>query len=376
MRELLRLLGRDARFELALVLTGSHLSAELGSTWREVQADGIEIRSKVDMLLSSDNPVAIAKSLGLGVIGFAHAFETIAPDMVVLPCDRFEILAAAQAALIARLPIAHLYGGEVTEGAFDDAFRHAITKMAQLHFVAAEPYRQRVIQLGEQPETVFNVGAPGLDGLDKVNWPPREDLVKEYDLSPGAQVFLVTYHPSTLGDVTPEVALAELLTALDRFPEANVVFTAPNADPSGRSILNRIAAYARGREPRVKLHLSLGRTKYLSLMRISDIVIGNSSSGITEAPALRRASVNVGQRQTGRLKAKSVIDCRESADEIELAIRHALSPGFREALPRTASHYGQGGASALIVDILARWLPVASKGKHFYDLVPIGPEPL
>lgn len=362
----MRAIAEEPGLHLQVVATGMHLSPEFGLTWRQIEADGFAIDAKVEMLLSGDTPVSITKSLGLGVIGFADAFERLAPDLVVVLGDRFEILAAAQAAVLARIPIAHIHGGELSENAFDESVRHAITKMAQWHFVAAEPYRKRVVQMGEAPERVFDVGAPGLDHLSRMNWMSRGELERELAMPLGTPLFLATYHPETLTGTSPEEAMRELLAALSQFPEATIVFTYPNADTGGRILIRMIDEYAAAHRPRAGAFVSLGQRRYLSLMREADVIVGNSSSGITEAPALRRATVNVGGRQDGRLKAGSVIDCAADAGSIAAAIRRALSAEFREGLARTVSLYGAGNASAAIVARLKSDLPRVQK--PFFDI--------
>jgi UDP-hydrolysing UDP-N-acetyl-D-glucosamine 2-epimerase len=349
---LLRELRDAPDVQLQLVATGMHLSPEFGNTAHVIEADGFAIDAKVEMLLSADSAVAITKSTGLGVIGFADAFARLRPELLVVLGDRFEILAAAQAAFLARIPIAHLHGGEATEGALDDGMRHAITKLSQLHFVAAEPYRRRVIQMGERPERVFNFGAPGLDQLRHLQWLDRTALETALGMSLQPPLFVVTYHPVTLQAGGPAQPVGELLAALDRFPNATIVLTYPNADESGRAVIGMIDEYARTRAPRVRAFVSLGQPNYLSLLRECSVVIGNSSSGLIEAPALRKATVNVGERQRGRLRAASVIDCAEHADAIAAAIDRALSAEFQTALAQVESQYGQGGASAAIATVL------------------------
>jgi UDP-hydrolysing UDP-N-acetyl-D-glucosamine 2-epimerase len=315
----------DPKIELQLVVTGMHLSEEFGSTWRKIEEDGFTITRKVDMLLSGDNPVAISKSMGLGLIGFAQVFLELEPDLIVLPCDRFEILSAAQAALIARIPIAHLHGGELSEGAIDDAIRHSITKMSHLHFVSTEVYRQRVIQLGENPHHVFHVGAPGLDQLYRSTLLSRSELESKLNFSLGEKCFMVTYHPETLGCFSPQSVFNKLLNALDSFPEAKIIFTYPNADTFGRKIISLIKNYSKGRSERVLFSSSLGQLLYLSCLKEVDLVIGNSSSGLIEAPSFYTPTVNIGNRQKGRIKAHSIIDCADNKEAIEAAITQALS---------------------------------------------------
>ena len=356
----------DAALQLQVAATGMHLSPEFGLTYRVIESDGFTLAAKVEMLLSADTPVAVAKSLGLGVIGFADAFNTLRPDVVVVLGDRFEILAAAQAALLARIPLAHIHGGERSEHSFDESVRHAITKLAQWHFVAAEAYRKRVVQMGEAPETVFNCGTPGLDHLHKVELLTRPQLEQVLETRVASPLFLITYHPATLGTDLPDVAMMELLGALDRFPEASIVFTYPNADTGGRSLIRRINDFVTANPGRAKAFVSLGQQRYLSLMREADVVIGNSSSGLTEAPALKTPTVNVGDRQKGRLKATSVIDCAEKTEDIVGAIRLALSPEFRRTLAQTVSLYGMGNASEAIVNRLKGPLPRVQKA--FFDI--------
>jgi UDP-N-acetylglucosamine 2-epimerase (non-hydrolysing)/GDP/UDP-N,N'-diacetylbacillosamine 2-epimerase (hydrolysing) len=359
-------ISSEPALRLQVVATGMHLSPEFGLTYRQIEADGFAIAAKVEMLLSSDTHAGIAKSVGLGVIGFADALGRLKPDLVLVLGDRFEILAAAQAALIAGIPTAHIHGGERSEDAFDESVRHAITKMAQWHFVAAEAYRKRVVQMGEAPETVFNFGAPGLDHLPRLAWLSRAELEKALEMRLGSPLLLVTYHPVTLAGVSPEAAMGELTAALDQFADATIVFTYPNADTGGRVLIRCIDDFVARNPRRAKAFVCLGQQRYLSLMREADVIVGNSSSGLTEAPALRKPAVNVGSRQKGRLKATSVVDCAEERGDIVRAIRVALSPEFRKALPETVSLYGAGNASDAIVARLKADLPAVRKS--FFDI--------
>lgn len=368
LRWLLEEIRGDAELELQLAVTGMHLSPEFGLTVGEIEADGFPIAARVEMLLSSDTPVGIAKSVALGVAGFADAFARLRPDIVVVLGDRFEIFAAAQAAMLARLPIAHIHGGELTEGAIDDALRHALTKMSHLHFVAAEPYRRRVLQMGEAPERVFCFGSPGLDGVKRAPLLDREALAASLGMALGKQNFLVTFHSATLGKVPDEEALEALLAALDGFPEARLFFTHANADAKGRAINERIERYVARQAGRAAAFPSLGRTRYMSLLACADLVIGNSSSGLIEAPLLRTSTVNIGPRQEGRLRAPSVIDCGEDAASIRAAIEKALSPAHREIAGRGESPYGQGDSSARIKDVLKQHPLPGLIVKRFQDL--------
>lgn len=356
----------DLDLQLQIIVTGMHLSPEFGLTYRQIEADGFTIDAKVEMLLSSDSPVGIAKSMGLGVIGFADALGVLMPDILVVLGDRFEILSAAQAAMVARIPIAHISGGEVTEGAYDESIRHAITKMAQWHFVAAEAYRKRVIQLGETSERVFNFGAPGLDCLQHLHWMDRDALEKSLEILLNSPTFLVTYHPATLGQLEPVAAMNELLAAFDEFPDATAIFTYPNADTGGRALIERLDQWVAANKRRAKAFVSLGQQRYLSLMREADVIIGNSSSGLTEGPALKKATVNIGDRQKGRLKASSIVDAAENKNAIVAAINKVLSVDFRAGLPTTKSLYGCGDVSRRVKDTL-KVVEIRTQ-KSFFDI--------
>lgn len=351
---------------LQIIATGMHLSPEFGLTYRQIEADGFNIDAKVEMLLSADTTTAVAKSVGLGMIGFADAYARLAPDVVVVLGDRFEILAATQSAALARIPIAHIHGGETSEGAVDEGIRHAVTKFSSWHFVAAEAYRKRVVQLGECPDKVFNVGAPGLDNLVRLPLLTREELEIELGMSLGSPLLLVTYHPATLGDVPPVEAVDRLLAALERFSQATVVFTYPNADAGGREIVARLRDFESRHPGKTKGFTSLGQLRYLSLLVQADVVVGNSSSALIEAPAARTASVDIGPRQRGRLKAASVLEAAEEIEAIAAKIAQALSPEFQSSLGLVESLYGQGGASQQIVDKLA--CLDAPEAKSFFDI--------
>jgi UDP-hydrolysing UDP-N-acetyl-D-glucosamine 2-epimerase len=368
LRNLMRGLKARADVCLQVLVTGMHLVPEFGMTIQEMRSDDITIDECIESQLASDSTTGTAKSLGLGIIGCTDALRRLQPHIVVLLGDRYEILGAAISASLLGIPVAHVSGGEVTEGAIDDWIRHAITKASWWHFVAANAYRDRVIQLGEAPERVFTIGDPALDSINDLPVLDRSTLEEFIGLPLAAPLFLVTYHPATLGDKKPEQALAELLAALDDFPQATVVMTHPNSDAGGRLLTEIIEAWAASNTHRARCVASLGQVRYLSLMRLADAVIGNSSSGIVEAPALRVATVNVGPRQDGRLKASSIVDCPEIRHDISSAIRQVLAPDFRAALPQTVSLYGESGASARMTDWLATAPLPDSLRKRFYDV--------
>lgn len=363
---LMKEIQSDTDLQLQLIVTGMHLSPEFGLTYRTIEEDGFIIDAKVEMLLSSDTPVGIAKSIGLGVIGFADALDRLKPDVMVVLGDRYEILATTQAALVGRIPVAHIHGGETTEGAIDESIRHAITKMSHLHFVAAEPYRTRVIQLGEHPDTVFNVGALGIENIKRLQLLDRSQLEQSIDFELGTSCFLVTYHPATLGAVEPAAAMQALLDALDLFPDAKIIFTKPNSDTDGRFLIQMIDEYALLNKDRVAVFTSMGQVRYLSALQLVDAVIGNSSSGIIEAPACNIPTVNIGDRQSGRLKAASIIDCQETTESIVKAISKALSSPFSEVVKQGVSLYGYGESASHIKDRLKH--ANLSSTKRFYDL--------
>lgn len=349
---LLREIADDPALELQLIVTGMHLSPRFGNTVDMIVADGFAVAARVESLLEGDGGVVAAKSTGRGTIGLADAFECLAPDVAVVLGDRFEILAAATAALLMRIPLAHIHGGESTEGAVDDSIRHAITKMASLHFVAAEPYRRRVVQMGEDPDRVHLVGAPGLDALTRSTVPDRAEVEKALGLSiGGSPLFLVTYHPETAGG-DDKAGVDALLGALGEFPSAAVVFTGVNADPGHDAVARAIDAFAAERKGPTASRQSLGQTLYLGTMKQASAVIGNSSSGLIEAPALGVPTVNIGNRQGGRLRAASVIDCPPEPIAVATAIRRAIDPAFRASWPKPLSLYGQGGAARRIKDAL------------------------
>ncbi len=360
----------DPALTLQIVATGMHLSPEFGQTYREIENDGFQIDRKVEMLTSSDSSVGIAKSMGLGLIGFADALSDLQPDLVLVLGDRFEIFSAVAAALVARIPVAHLHGGETTEGAFDEAFRHSITKMSHLHFVAAEEYRNRVIQLGEQPDRVFLVGGLGIDNIHRLKLLERSELEAAIDFKLGPKNLLVTFHPVTLEGQSSAHQMAELLTALAQLgDDTHLIFTMPNADNGGRELITMVKEFVAS-HANARAYTSLGQLRFLSCLKLVDGVVGNSSSGLAEAPSLATGTVNIGDRQRGRLKALSVIDCAPDHQSIQAAIGKLYTAGFRRALHTVANPYGSGGASQKIVEILRNWDLADISKKKFHDIKP------
>lgn len=360
-------IANDAALSLQIIATGMHLSADFGLTHHDIESDGFRIDRKVEMLVSSDTPVGIAKSMGLGLIGFADAFNELEPDLLVVLGDRFEIFSAVAAALVSRIPIAHLHGGEVTEGAFDEALRHAITKMSHLHFVAAERYRQRVIQLGEHPERVFLVGGLGVDSIKRLKLLGRTELEASLEFALGEKSLLITFHPVTLESATASHQISELLSALATLQGTQLIFTLPNADTDSRAIIKMIHAFVL-QHPHSRAYTSLGQLRYLSCLSHVDGVVGNSSSGITEAPSFRKGTINIGDRQRGRLKALSVIDCNPNRESILSALDKLYSLEFQKNLLQCENPYGTGDASAKIVNVLKKTSLNGIVKKSFFDL--------
>ena len=354
--------------ELQLLVTGMHLSPEFGSTWKQIELDGFCITHKVDMQLSSDTPAGITKSMGLGMIGFADALDALKPDILVVLGDRFEIFAAASAAMIARIPIAHLHGGEATEGLIDEPIRHSITKMSHLHFTATEEYRKRVIQMGEQPATVFNVGAAGLDNIDQLPLLNQEEFEESIGFKLADKNLIITFHPVTLEDSTAKLQFTELLQVLDQLNDTRLIFTKPNADSDGRIIIKMIDEYVASRSDRAIAFTSLGQLRYLSALQYVDAAIGNSSSGLIEAPSFKIGTINIGDRQRGRIKAYSVIDCLPECDSILTAINKLYSTEFQKKLVSIENPYGQGGMAKKVFEILRSHSLDNILKKRFYDL--------
>ncbi|MFN3829621.1 UDP-N-acetylglucosamine 2-epimerase (non-hydrolysing)/GDP/UDP-N,N'-diacetylbacillosamine 2-epimerase (hydrolysing) [Tepidimonas ignava] len=365
---LMRELDGAPDFELRVIATGMHLMPRHGHTVDEIERDGFCVAAKVDLAQTDDTPLAVAQAAGRAVVAMAGALHELRPDWVVLLGDRYEAVAAALAAYTLAIPIAHLHGGEVTLGALDDGYRHAITKWAALHFTAAEPYRRRVIQMGEHPDRVFNVGAPGLEHLRRTPLLSRSRLEADLGLELGDQALLVTFHPATADEGEPVQQTLELLAALDELPECRVVITAPNSDAGHSGVFEAMQTYARQRPDRCRFVTSLGHVRYWSLMRQVRAVVGNSSSGIIEAPSAGCATVNIGSRQQGRLRAASVVDCPPQRQAIVRALRQVLHPAFQVGLAGVANPYGDGMVSQAILEVLRRVDPSKLGPKGFWDL--------
>lgn len=353
--------------ELQLLVTGSHLAPEFGMTVNEIEQDGLPISERIEILLSSDSAVGVAKATALGLIGLAEAYRRLDPDLVVVLGDRYEILAAAAAALFSAIPIAHIHGGESTEGAFDEAIRHSVTKMAHLHFTAAEPYRRRVIQLGEDPARVFNFGALGLDAVAELTPIPRDELERQIGFTFGDASLLVTFHPETAEDLASGEPMGELLAALDTRPELNLLFTLPNADRGGRAVIELIQDYV-ARRPNAVAHASLGQHRYLSALRYVSGVVGNSSSGLIEAPSCGVGTLNIGGRQAGRLQAASVLNAEADRTAIAAALTTLLSAEFRALCANVENPNGMGRAAERIFEVLRHHPLDGLLRKRFHDL--------
>jgi UDP-hydrolysing UDP-N-acetyl-D-glucosamine 2-epimerase len=366
LRPLIKRIKESKELELQLLVSGMHLSPEFGLTYKEIQKDGFEISDEVEILLSSDTPVGTAKSIGLGILGFADSLKRLCPDIVVVLGDRFEALAMAISAYTLKIPVAHIHGGEITEGALDEGFRHAITKLSYLHFTATASYRRRVIQMGEDPSRVFNVGALALDAIREMELLPKGELQKLLNFEFGEKNILVTFHPETFSADYGISRLKNLLKVLEELEDIRVIFTKANADPGGREINRLLEEFVRKHPHRMRLFSSLGQKLYFSVMRFVDAVVGNSSSGIVEAPFFKIGTINIGLRQRGRIKPESVIDVSGSYEEIKRAFETLYSPSFQRRLKNIKNPYGDGRASFRIREILER-TDLSTPRKRFFD---------
>jgi len=364
----MKAISANPQTKLSVCVTGMHLSPEFGLTYQQIEEDSFEIDGKVEMLLSSDTSVGVTKSMGLGLIGFADFYERTRPDWVLVLGDRYEILSAVTAAMVARIPIVHCHGGETTEGVIDEAIRHAITKMSHLHFTSTDEYRNRVIQLGEQPQRVFNVGALGIENINRMKLLSKLEFEKSIKFNLAALNLLVTFHPVTLEKETAECQLRNLLLALENFPEAKIIFTKANADNDGRIINDILEDYVKKNPLNTVLFDSLGQIRYLSAIRHCQVVIGNSSSGLIEVPSFKKPTINIGDRQKGRIQAKNVISCGTDTINIKNAIDLSLSTRFQKSLENVINPYGSGNASDKIIRRIIQCPVENILKKKFYNL--------
>ena len=363
---LMKEIQSDKDLQLQLIVTGMHLSSEFGLTYKEIEKN-FKIDKKVEMLLSSDTVLGISKSMGLAQISFSEAYEELAPDILIVLGDRYEIFSAVSSAMISRIPIAHISGGEVTEGVIDEAIRHAITKMSHLHFVSTEEYKNRVIQLGEHPNRVFNLGAIGIDNINKLKLFSKNEFVKSINFSLNKKNILVTFHPVTLEKSTSKEQFQELLNSIDELEDTNIIFTKSNSDTDGRVINQMIDAYV-SRNNNAVSFISMGQVRYLSALKFVDAVVGNSSSGLTEAPIFGIGTINIGDRQKGRINLGSVINCNPTKESISNAFNELYSERFQKALSIVKSPYGNGGTSEKIKNIVKNFDLKNILKKSFYDV--------
>jgi GDP/UDP-N,N'-diacetylbacillosamine 2-epimerase (hydrolysing) len=365
---LMKEIQADPVLELQIIATGMHLSPEFGLTYQQIEKDGFFINRKVEMLLSSDTTEGIIKSMGLGMIGFADALIVLKPDIIVVLGDRYEIFSAVSAAMIARIPVAHLHGGESTEGAFDESIRHAITKMSHLHFTATEQYRERVIQLGENPERVFNFGAVGIDNIKRLQLLSRSSFEEAIGCNLAQHNLLITFHPTTLERATAGPQFQQLLDALDELDETLLIFTKPNSDTDGRIIIGLIDEYVAKHPNKALAFISLGQLRYLSAMQFVDAVVGNSSSGLIEAPSFRIGTINIGDRQKGRIRADNTIDCQPTTTSIQQAFQKLYSSEFQVKLKTVCNPYERGNTTDHIKKVLCSYPLDGILKKKFFDI--------
>ncbi|WP_075965040.1 UDP-N-acetylglucosamine 2-epimerase [Parabacteroides massiliensis] len=365
---LMKQIDESEDLKLQIIATNMHLSPEFGLTYKEIEKDGFVIDKRVEMLLSSDTSSATAKSVGLGMIGFADAYEDLRPDLIVVLGDRYEILAAVSTALFFKIPVAHLHGGEITEGAYDDAIRHAITKMSHLHFTSTEEYRKRVIQLGESPDRVFNVGAIGVENIKKSSFLSKEELENSLDFKLGDKSLLVTFHPVTLETCTTREQCDNLLEVLTKHSEYRILFTFPNSDTDGCVIVDCIKDFVAKNKDRAIAFKSLGKLRYLSALKYVSAVIGNSSSGILEVPSFGIPTLDIGDRQKGRIAAKSVVHSGVSMEEIEQGFKLIFSEEIQSVAKLRNNPYEKDGTTDMIVFQLKTYPLENLVQKSFYNL--------
>lgn len=364
---LMKEIENDNDLELQLIVTGAHLSPEFGLTYQVIEKD-FKIDKKIEILLSSDTAIGVSKSMGLAQISFAEAYNELKPDVLVVLGDRYEIFSAVSSAMICRIPISHLHGGETTEGAFDESIRHSITKMSHLHFTATHEYKSRVIQLGENPNRVYNVGGLGIDNIKKLSLLSRIEFEKSIDFKLNKKNLIVTFHPVTLEQSMVSEQFQNLLDALDKLQDTNIIFTKANSDTDGRVINSMIDKYVSQNSDKSIGFTSLGQLRYLSALQYVDAMVGNSSSGLIEAPSFQVGTINIGDRQKGRIMAKSVISCDSNIFSINNAFTELYSSEFQNTLSYIVNPYGEGGASTKIKDVLKKIALKDILKKSFYDL--------
>jgi GDP/UDP-N,N'-diacetylbacillosamine 2-epimerase (hydrolysing) len=364
---LMKEINANKDLELQVIVTGMHLSEEFGNTYQQIEKDGFTINKKVDLSLKSDTELEISKSMGIGMIGFADAFNELQPELLVVLGDRFEIFSAVSAAMVAKIPVAHLHGGETTEGVFDESIRHSITKMSHLHFTATEIYRNRVIQLGEHPRRVFNVGGLGIENIYKLKLLSKNEFEKSIDFKLGDKNILVTYHPVTLEKSTSKVQFQALLDSINELKNTKIIFTKANSDTDGRVINDMIDNYVAQHDNTISF-TSMGQLNYLSALQLMDAVVGNSSSGLLEAPSFKIGTIDIGDRQKGRIKASSVISCLPSKNSIDSAFEKLYSEDFQSIVNNTKNPYENGDASRSIMNIIKDFNLIGILKKTFYDL--------
>ncbi len=367
LKPLMEEIKKDKDLKLQIVASGMHLSPEFGLTYKEIEKDSFKIDEKVEMLLSSDTSTGVSKSIGLGVIGYTDALNRLKPDITVVLGDRFEALAFAIASFTLRIPISHLYGGEITEGALDEGYRHAITKLSYLHFTSTDEYRKRVIQLGEHPLRVFNVGALGIDNIKNLNLLSRTEIEKRIGRKFKRKNLLITFHPETLSKGKSEEHFRELLKVLKELNDTLFIFTKANADAEGRKINSLIDDFAIQNQDKTVVFANMGQLLYLSTMKYVDAIVGNSSSGIIEAPSFGIGTINIGDRQKGRIKAESVIDCKPNYLSIKGAFNKLYSKQFQDNLKNVRNPYGEGNAAKRIKEIIKAF-KIKNMKKEFFDL--------
>ncbi len=364
---LMKGIEKEKSLELQLIVTGMHLSPEFGLTYTEIEKD-FKIDKKIEMLLSSDTPIGIAKSMGLAQISFAEAYDELKPDLLVVLGDRYEIFASASAAMVSKIPIAHLHGGEATQGLIDEPIRHSITKMSHLHFTGAKEYKNRVIQLGEHPSSVFNIGGLGIENIKRLKLLSKQEFEKSIEFKLNVKNILVTFHPVTLENSTASVQFQNLLNIIDELENTNIIFTKANSDTDGRVINSTIDQYVLNNPHKSVAFTSLGQLRYLSALQYIDAMVGNSSSGLVEAPSFKIGTINIGDRQKGRIKAKSVINCNNDIKSIKKAFAKLYTTKFKNKLLKVKNPYGDGCASYKIINIIKDVKLKNILKKVFYDM--------